>query len=111
MFDLMFSNRGDIQFKNANDSLALNNQIALFCVCKEGELSYDRAYGLPYDLLLNEKINNKFKSNLIRAKIKIYFDYKIKKIESVVVTKKDRTLFFTIKYIDIYSEEVQTIEN
>lgn len=111
MRDLMFTNAGGIEFLEVTDSRALNNQIALFCICKERELSYDLDYGLPYDILLNSRINNAFKENIILRKINKYFGYLIKRIHSININKENRLFSFTLQYVDIFDEEVKTVEN
>ena len=110
MFDLMFTNNGEIQFKDAINSAALGNQMALFCKCRERELSYDIAYGLDYDILLNGRVSNEFKENMIMAKLKRYFSYKLRRIHNVIVTRENRHINIRILYSDIYSNEVRTIE-
>lgn len=110
MIDIFFGTQGDTTLSQERDQKALASQLGLFLICKTGELKYDLDYGLDYDLLLNHNINDNFKSDQIKTKIKKYFSEKIKNIVNVNVFKIDRTLHLKIKYISIYSEEVQELE-
>lgn len=109
MKDLFFSNN-ESKFLIEENRKALASQLGMFLSCKTGELKYNEDFGLDYEILLNKDIDNTFKENLIRNKINKYFSQKITRLKNVIITKENRTLKIKIKYISIYSEEVEEIE-
>ena len=110
MIDVFVGSYGETKFETAKNQKALQSQIGLFLICREGELAYNTEYGLNYTILLDSNINLNYKNNYIKKKIIRFFNKKIKRIISVKSEKKGRNFNFKVEYISVYSEEVESIE-
>lgn len=107
MKDLHFFNKNINLKEKASENELLAGQLSVFCATNINEIPNLVEYGLDKELLRAD-IPDKIKRNHIRSKINKFFGKRITKISDIKIENKGREMKWSLSYISIYNNELQT---